>query len=83
MHVVYVKNHTAICLLDGKTPYEMLKGKNLNVRDLPIWGTKVWVHDTSGSKLDMRVHEGQWVESDPESNGHQICLEDCQTIAIE
>lgn len=83
MHAVYVKNRTATCSLDGKTPYEMLKGKKPNVRDLPIWGTKVWVHDTSGSKLNMRAHEGQWVGFDPESNGHRIYLEDRRTIAIE
>jgi hypothetical protein len=58
MHAVYVKNRTATRSLDGKTPYEMLYGKKPNMKDLPIWGTKVWVHDTSRSKLDMRAHEG-------------------------
>ena len=83
MHAVYVKNRTATRSLDGKTPYEMLYGKKLNVKDLPVWGTRVWVHNTSRLKLDMRVHEGRWIRFDPESNGHQIYFEDCRNIAIK
>ena len=83
MHVVYVKNRTATRSLDGKTPYEMLYGKKPNVKDLPVWGTKVWVHDASGSKLDMRAREGRWIGFDPESNGHRIYFEDRRNIAIE
>ena len=39
-------------LLNGKTPYEMLYGKKPNLAGLREWGTKVWVHDASGTKLD-------------------------------
>ena len=46
-----MKNRTATCALpNGKTPYEMLYGKKLNLAGLREWGTKVWVHNASGTK---------------------------------
>lgn len=48
MHAVYVKNRSFTRSLEDKTPYEMLTGKKPHLGDLPIWGTKVWVHDPSG-----------------------------------
>jgi len=54
LHVVWVKNRSATRALDGKTPYEMLYGKKPHLGDLPVWGSKCWVLDHSGSKLDDR-----------------------------
>src|SRR6267154_1653534 len=79
-HAVYMKNRTATCALDGKTPYEMLYGKKPDLIDLQVWGTKVWVHDPSGTKLDMRAHKGQWIGFDAETGAHRIYFEDCRTI---
>ena len=58
-HTVWLKNRTATCtLLNGKTPYKMLYGKKPNLAGLREWGTKVWVHDASGIKLDGRSRIG-------------------------
>jgi hypothetical protein len=70
MHAVYLKNCTSTCTLDGKTPYEMLTGNKPNLANLHEFGTKVWVHNTSGSKLDGRSRIGRWVGFDEVSNGH-------------
>jgi len=83
MHAVYVKNRTATHALDGKTPYEMLHGEKPNLADLPVWGTRVWVHDDTRTKLDMRAREGRWVGFDAETGAHRIYFEDRRTIAIE
>lgn len=83
MHAVYVKNRTATRTLDGKTPYEMLYGKKPNLADLPVWGTRVWVHDDTRTKLDMRAREGRWVGFDAESGAHRVYLEDRRTVAVE
>lgn len=82
-HAVYMKNHTATHVLDGKTPYEMLYGKKPNLMDLPVWGTKVWVHDPRGTKLDVRAEEGKWVGFDAETGAHQIYFQARRTIAVK
>jgi len=75
-HAVYIKNCTATCTLDGKTPYEMLHGKKPNLMDLPVWGTKVWVHNPSGSKLDPCAWEGHWIGVDAETGAHRVYFAD-------
>jgi hypothetical protein len=69
--------------LDGKTPYEMLHGKKPNLKGLPVWGTKVLVHDPSGGKLDMCAHEGRWIGFDAETGAHRVYFTDHHSIAVE
>jgi hypothetical protein len=54
LHVTYLKNQTATFILGDKTPYEVLTSKKPNISNLPQWGTGVWVHDPTGSKLAGR-----------------------------
>ena len=83
-HVVWVKNRSATRALDGKTPYEMLCGEKPNIANVPEWGTRCWVHNDSGSKLDARAREGHWVGYDPEStSAHRIYLPDRRIVAVE
>ena len=70
MHVTWVKNCTSTRRLGKKTPYEMLYQKKPNLENIPVWGCRVKVHDTSCTKLDMRARDGHWVGFDPESDGH-------------
>ena len=51
-HAVYLKNCMATKALDGKTPYKVFHETKPNLHGLPEFGSQVWVHDTSGSKLD-------------------------------
>ena len=52
-HVVWLKNRTSTCALpEGKTPYEMLYRKRLDLKNLLEWGSDVWVHTAEGTKLD-------------------------------
>jgi hypothetical protein len=34
-HTVWLKNQTSMCVLDGKTPYELMHREKLNLTDLP------------------------------------------------
>ena len=61
-HAVYLKNRTGTKAFDGKTLYEVFHGTKPNLRGLPEFGSQVWVHDTSGSKLDGRAVVGRWVD---------------------
>jgi hypothetical protein len=83
LHIVWVKHRSATRALDGKIPYEMLYGKKPHLGDLPVWGSKYWVLDCSGSKLDDRATEGHWVGYNSESTAHQIYLPDRRAVIIE
>ena len=72
-HAVWLKNRSATRALEnGKTPYEMLTGEKPNLAGLREWGTKVWVHNKNGSKLDGRSKIGRWVGFEEVSDAHRI-----------
>ena len=47
-HALWLKNCTATCVQDGKTPFEALYGQPPNLQNLWIWGCQVWVHSPGG-----------------------------------
>ena len=83
-HAVWLKNRTAThALPNGKTPYKMLYGKKPNLAGLREWGTKVWVHDDSGTKLDGRSRIGRWIGFEEVSNAHRIFWPDNRSVTVE
>ena len=83
MHSVYIKNQTWTCYLNKSTPYEVLYGSKPDLSNLHLWGCKVWVHDTAGTKLDRRMKEGRWVGFDEESKAHHIYYPGKQLVGVE
>src|SRR6201999_283973 len=84
LHAVWLKNQTSTRALENKTPFEVLTGNRPNVGEVPIWGSRVWVHDGLGSKLEGRAKEGRWVGYDKEStNAHRIYWPDRKTVGVE
>ena len=55
MHATWLKNRSSMCRLRTKTRYEIMYKKVPNLSNLPVWGCRVKVHDTSGSKLDAQA----------------------------
>lgn len=82
-HAVYLKNRTWTRALKGTTPFEILTGSKPNLSTLHPWGSRVWVHDTSGSKLDGRAKEGYWVGFDEESRAHRIYWAVKRSVTVE
>jgi hypothetical protein len=82
-HAIYLKNHTGTKALKSKTPYKAFYGTKLNLHGLLEFGSQVWVHDTSGSKLDGQAVVGHWIGFDEDSSGHWIYFPEKQTVAIE
>ena len=83
-HAVWLKNRMAThALLNRKTPYKMLYGKKPNLAGLREWGTKAWVHDASGTKLDSRSRIARWISFEEVSNAHQIFWLDNCTVTVE
>jgi transposase InsO family protein len=82
-HATWLKNRTATCALDGLTPYQALFGRAPDLSGLQRWGAKVWVHDDSGDKLDVRAREGHWLGFDIEARGHHVYFLTSRSVATE
>jgi hypothetical protein len=81
---VWLKNRTSTRVLGDTTPHERLHRAKPNLAGLPEWGQSVWVHDTSGSKLDARAKEGRWVGFDSEStHAHRIYWPGKNSVSVE
>ncbi|KIL54365.1 hypothetical protein M378DRAFT_174287 [Amanita muscaria Koide BX008] len=50
------------------TAYEMLNVEPAVLANLPVWGCRVWVHDTGVGKLGARAKEGWRIGFDVNSN---------------
>lgn len=74
MHAVWLKNRSSTRALDGKTPYEMLYNKKPDLSGIPVWGCRVKVHSTDGSKLDMRAKRYEACRGRTEC---PLCLTQC------
>ena len=61
----------------------MLYNKKPNLKDLHEWGTTIWMHDTSGTKLDGQSKVGRWIGYDEVSNGHRVYWLDKRSVTIE
>jgi hypothetical protein len=84
MHAVFLKNCTwTWALPEGLTPFEMVNNEKPVLKDLPVWGSIVWVHDTSSGKLGARAKEGHWVGYNINSNGHRIFWRKKRTVTVE
>src|SRR6266540_2321339 len=83
MHTVYVKNQTWTQSLDNTTPFKLLYRVKLNLSNMHVWGSRFWVHDKNGTKLDGRAKEGQWVGFDEKSKGNQIYWTEKRSVTVE
>ena len=81
---VWLKNRTSTRAIGHSTPYERLYHSKPNLGGVPEWGQRVWVHVTSGSKLDWRAQEGRWVGYDSEStHAHRIYWPGKNRVSVE
>ena len=71
-HAVWLKNQTSMCVLDGKTPYEMLHKMKPDLTDLPEWGARVYTLKEDHGKLESKADKGRWVWYSDESKGHRV-----------
>ena len=52
----------------------MLYNKKLDLKNLHEWGSAVWVHTTTGTKLDGQSKTGKWIGFDETSKGHHMYI---------
>jgi len=51
--VTYLKNRTLANTIEKKTPYEILIGKKPNIKNLRIYGSRVFVSVSEEKKIEM------------------------------
>ncbi|THH18467.1 hypothetical protein EUX98_g8949, partial [Antrodiella citrinella] len=83
MHSVYLKNCSPTRALENATPLEVFTGAKPDLSKLHVWGSKVYVHTTAGSKLDARAQVGHWVGFDVESRAHRVYWAGKRSITVE
>ena len=71
---VWLKNRTSTRALgNDTTPYKKLYGNKPNLSGVPEWGQTIWVHFSTGSKLDARGIKVRWVGYNPQStHAHRV-----------
>ncbi|RDB21868.1 Retrovirus-related Pol polyprotein from transposon TNT 1-94 [Hypsizygus marmoreus] len=84
-HAVWLKNRTWTKALgdDKRTPHEILTTEVPILSKVPVWGSKVFVHDDSGTKLDARSKIGRWVGFDVGSDAHRVYWPEKQSVGVE
>jgi len=82
-HATWLKNRTALQTLDNKTPFEALFGSPPDLSGLHLWGCNVWVHDDSGSKLDVHARKGRWLGFDVDAQAHRVFWPKAGTVSVE
>ncbi|THH08422.1 hypothetical protein EW146_g8993 [Bondarzewia mesenterica] len=82
-HAVWLKNCTDTKAIDGMTPFEVLTGRKPNLSGVREWGSRVWMHNMSGLKLDPRAREGRWVGIDEVVKGCRVYWPRSKTVTVE
>jgi hypothetical protein len=67
----------------GKTPYELINKSKPNLVLAHEFGTLVYVHVTTGGKLEAKAEEATFVGVDQESKGYRIWWAGKRKVSIE
>jgi hypothetical protein len=63
-YTTWLKNHLPSCATLGKTPYELINKLKPNLALAHEFSTLVYVHITTGGKLEVKAEEATFVEVD-------------------
>ena len=84
LHAVYLRNRTWTQAIGYSTPYRLLNGQKLYIGGLQLWGCKVCVHNTGGTKLDGCSKIGRWLGFDSDTkDGHHGYWPERQSVLVE
>jgi hypothetical protein len=83
LHSVWLQNRSSTCGLNGKTPYEMAKGKKPHLAVIQEFGAAVYIKDLNAGKLDPEVQKGCFVGYDSQSKGYRIYWPNKWSISVE
>ena len=82
-HAIWLKNRTATCALDGKTPFKALYGHPPDLLNLQLWGCPVWVHSADRLKLNVRAWQAKWIGFDVDTCAHHVYWPGAGKVGVE
>jgi hypothetical protein len=82
-YATWLKNCLPSCATPGKMPYEPVNKSKPNLMLAHKFGTPVYVHVTTGGKLEVEAEEAIFVRVDQESKGYRIWWAGKQRVSIE
>jgi hypothetical protein len=82
-YATWLKNHLPSRSTPGKTPYELVNKSKANLTLAHEFGTPVYVHITTGGKLEAKAEEATFVGVDQESKGYHIWWAGKRKVSIE
>jgi hypothetical protein len=82
-YVTWLKNCLPSRATLGKTPYKLVNKTKPNLTLTHKFGTPVYVHITTGGKLEAKAEEATFVRVDQESKGYHIWWAGKQKVSIE
>jgi hypothetical protein len=82
-YATWLKNRLPSRATPGKTLYELINKSKPNLALAHEFGTPVYVHVTTGGKLEAKVEEAIFVGVDQESKGYRIWWAGKRKVSIE
>jgi hypothetical protein len=82
-YAIWLKNRLPSHATPGKTPYELINKSKPNLALAHEFGTPVYVHVTTGGKLEAKAEEATFVGVDQESKGYRIWWVAKRKVSIE
>jgi len=79
----WLKNRFPSSAIPGKTPYELINKSKPNLAMAHEFGAPVYVHVTTGEKLEARAEAAVFVGVDEESKGYRIWWAEKRRVSIE
>ena len=81
--LTWLKNRTSMWALGSKMPWQALYRSPPNLSGLKHFGETVWVHNPTGSKLDLHACKGHWIGFNIESHGHHVYWPNNKLVSVE
>jgi hypothetical protein len=82
-YATWLKNRLPSHATPGKAPYELINKSKPNPALAHKFGTPVYVHVTTGGKLEAKAEEAISVRVDQESKGYRIWWVGKRKVSIE
>ena len=79
---VYITNRIGTkANVEGRSPYELWKGKKPSVRHMRIFGSRAFVHSEVGvKKLDVKARKGVFLGYDAKSRSYLVLLDSTRNV---
>ena len=82
-YATWLKNRLPSCAIPGENPYSLVHKSKPNLAQAHEFGGKLYVHSTTGGKLEAQAHEAIFVGIDDKSKGYWVYWPEKRRVSIE